>query len=127
MGMIIQPSTEDLTLNCFADAYFTGMFKRTDPDNPKSVKSKTGFVVTLGGIPVLWHSKLHSETALSTMDAEYISLSQAMRVLLPMRMLLEEVSTALHLKHDPKSVIKSTIWEDNSVCLVLGTTNPLLA
>jgi hypothetical protein len=100
------------------------MFKRSDPDDPKSVKSRTGFVITLGGIPVSWHSKLQSETALSTMEAEYISLSQAMRVLLPMRMLLEEVSTTLCLKRDPKSVIKSTIWEDNAACLVLATTDP---
>jgi hypothetical protein len=122
-GMIMKP-TKDLTLDCFADADFAGMFKRSDPNDPKSVKSRSGFVVTLGGIPVSWHSKLQSETALSTMESEYISLSQAMRVLLPMRLLLEEVSTALRLKTDPKSKIKSTIWEDNAACLTLASSDP---
>jgi hypothetical protein len=122
-GMIMKP-TKDLTLDCFADADFAGMFKRSDPNDPKSVKSRSGFVVTLGGIPVSWHSKLQSETALSTMESEYISLSQAMRVLLPMRLLLEEVSVALHLKTDPKSKIKSTIWEDNAACLTLASSDP---
>ena len=122
-GMIIKP-TQDLTLDCWADADFAGCWKRSDPDDPKSVKSRTGFVVTLGGIPVSWHSKLQSETALSTMEAEYISLSQAMRVLLPMRLLLEEIAGPLQLQRDPKSVIKSTIWEDNQACLTLATTDP---
>jgi hypothetical protein len=122
-GMIMKP-TKDLTLDCFADADFAGMFKRSDPDDPKSVKSRSGFVITLGGIPVSWHSKLQSETALSTMESEYISLSQAMRVLLPMRLLLEEVSTTLKLKTDPTSKIKSTIWEDNAACLTLASSDP---
>ena len=54
-------------------------------------------MITLGQIPVSWGSKLQSETALSTMEAEYISLSQALRVLLPLRIALDEVSTFLHL------------------------------
>jgi hypothetical protein len=108
MGMILRP-TDDLTLDCFANADFTGiMFKRNDPNDPKSAKSRTGFVV-LTLIPVSWHSKLQMETALSTMEVEYISLSQATSVLLPMDLLLEELSTALRLKRNPTSSIKSTI------------------
>jgi hypothetical protein len=122
-GMIMKP-TKDLTLDCFADADFAGMFKRSDPDDSKSVKSRSGFVITLGGIPVSWHSKLQTETALSAMESEYISLSQAMRVLLPMRIILEEVSVALNLKTDPKSKIKSTIWEGNAACITLASSDP---
>lgn len=122
-GMIIKP-TKDLTLDCYADADFAGLFSTSDPDDPKSVKSRSGFVITLGRIPVSWGSKLQSETALSTMEAEYISLSQALRVLLPLRIILEEVSNHLHLKHDPHSIIKSTIFEDNQACLALATSDP---
>jgi hypothetical protein len=122
-GMIIRP-TKDLTLDCFADADFAGLFSTSDPDDPKSVKSRSGFVITLGKIPVSWGSKLQSETALSTMEAEYISLSQSLRVLLPLRVVLNEVSVFLHLKHDPHSSIKSTIYEDNQACLSLATSNP---
>ena len=68
--MIIRP-TKDLTLDCYADADFAGLFSSSDPDDPKSVESRSGFIlITLGKIPVSWSSKLQSETALSTMEAE---------------------------------------------------------
>ena len=122
-GMIIRP-TKDLTLDCYADADFAGLFSTSDPNDSKSVKSRSGFVITLGKIPVSWGSKLQSETALSTMEAEYISLSQSLRVLLPLRVVLNEVSVFLHLKQDPHSSIRSTIFEDNQACLSLATSNP---
>jgi hypothetical protein len=53
--MIIKP-TKDITLDCFVDANFAGFFSTSDPDNPKSVKSRSGYVITLGQIPVSWES-----------------------------------------------------------------------
>ena len=58
------------------------------------------------------------------MEAEYISLSQALRVLLPLRIVLEEISNPLRLKTDPNSMIKSTVFEDNQACLALATSDP---
>ena len=45
----------------------------------------------LSGAPVLWVSKLQTEIALSTTEAEYVALSQSMRDLLPMKSLLSEL------------------------------------
>ena len=90
-------TNQRFNLDCYADADFADLFSTSNPDDPKSVKSRSGYVITLGQIPVSWGSKLQSETALSTMEAEYISLSQALRVLLPLRIALDEVSTFLHL------------------------------
>ncbi len=87
------------------------------------MKSRSGFVITLGSVPVAWASKLQTETALSTMEAEYILLSQALRVLLPLRIILDEVSISLSLKSNPHSAIKSTIIEDNQACLSLATSD----
>ena len=50
-GMIIKP-TKDITLDCYADADFAGLFSTSDPEDPKSVKSRSGYVITLGHIPV---------------------------------------------------------------------------
>lgn len=122
-GMIIRP-TKDLTLDCYADADFAGLFTSSDPHDPKSVKSRSGFVITLGSIPVSWASKLQTKTALSTMEAEFISLSQALRVLLPVCISLDEMSISLSLKNEPHSSIKSTIFEDNQACLSLATSDP---
>ncbi len=122
-GMIVRPS-KDLTLDCYADADFAGLFSTSDPDNPKSVKSRSGFIITLALIPVAWGGGLQSETALSTMEAECIALSKALQILLPLRVVLDEVSKALGLRHDPHSAIRSTIFEDNQACLSLATSYP---
>jgi hypothetical protein len=45
----------------------------------------------------LWSSKLQTEIALSTTEAEYIAMSQAARDLIPMRALLQEFSKAAKL------------------------------
>ena len=43
---------------------------------------------TLGESPVSWNSKLQTEVALSTTEAEYVALSQAMREFIPLCRLL---------------------------------------
>ncbi|KAI2499447.1 hypothetical protein MHU86_15031 [Fragilaria crotonensis] len=82
MGMIVKP-TGTLNLDCYVDADFAGLHGR-DPDrSPTSAKSRTGYIITLGGCPILWKSHLQSEISLSTLEAEYSALSSAMRTLLP--------------------------------------------
>jgi hypothetical protein len=52
------------------------------------------------GCPIIWVSKLQSEVALSTTEAEFIALSQAMRDLIPLLGILEEVTNVLQLTTD---------------------------
>ena len=120
--MCIQP-TEELQLELFADADFAGLWNHEDPTDPVSVRSRTGSVITLGGAPILWKSKLQTETALSTMMAEYIALSNSMRELLPIRKIINEVTDAFQVKRDKTSFV-TTCWEDNSGCLILANLKP---
>ncbi len=106
-GMIVRPS-KDLTLDCYADADFAGLFSTSDPDDPKSVKSRSGFIITRALIPVAWGGGLQSETALSTMEAEYIALSKALQILLPLRIVLDEVSVIYSMLYTTTSVGKTT-------------------
>ena len=46
---------------------------------------------------LIFKPKLQTEIALSTLEAEYIALSQSMRELLPLRNLLQEVGKNLKL------------------------------
>jgi len=65
--------------------------------------------------PVVWVSKLQTEVALSMTEAEYIALSQAMRDLIPLLGLLDELAPALHLEKDQPSVFwKACGIEPNS-------------
>jgi hypothetical protein len=47
--------------------------------NMNDVPSRMGYVITCAGCPMHWSSEMQTEIALSTIQAEYIALSQAMR------------------------------------------------
>ena len=125
-GMMIVRPTKDLTLDCYADADFAGLFSSSDPDHPKSFKSRSGFVITLGKIPVSRCSKFQSETALYTpwKPNTYVSPRPFVCSCLYASSSTKYPCIALSLKHDPHSVIRSTIFEDNQACLLLATSDP---
>jgi len=78
-------------------------------------------VILFANCPVLWVSKLQTEVALSTTEAEYIALSQAMRDIIPMRALLSELTTLTRLTLGSTTTY-STIFEDNKGCVELANT-----
>ena len=119
-GMVIKPD-ERLGLDLYADADFAGLFQVEDPEDPVSVKSRTGWVVTFGGIPVTWSSKLQSEIALSTMEAEYIALSTGMRELVGTRKLIGEITEKCKIKREETSRV-SKVFEDNEAALKHAVT-----
>jgi hypothetical protein len=68
-GTIVKP-TNTLQLDCYVNADFAGFYKR-DPDaSPTSAKSGLSFIISLGGVPLVWHSQLQSEISLSTLEIE---------------------------------------------------------
>jgi hypothetical protein len=69
-----------------------GLWGSEDPDDPIVTKSRTGFIITLAGCPLLWVSKLQTETSVRTMMAEYVALSTAMIDLLPLKRLVKVVA-----------------------------------
>ena len=112
------------SLDCWCDADFAGLWKVEESQDPISVKSRTGFIFTLGSCPILWASKLQTEIALSTMEAEYIALSSAMREFIPLQRTLFEIAERLQIESIKACKMNSTIWEDNSGCLTLANLEP---
>ena len=101
------------------DADFAGLWSFEDNQDPVCIKSRMGYVLTFGGCPLLWASKLQTEIALSTMEAEYIALSQSMRDVIPTKSLIKEVLS--HLGVSLEGVCThSTIFEDNNGALTLA-------
>ena len=96
---------------------FVGLFTSEEKDDPISVKSKTGLLLTFGDVPIFWSSKLESEIALSTLEVEYIALSQGMRELVAGRILLQELTTRIKFDMSNISMV-CKVWEDN-----IGTQN----
>ena len=133
-GIILNPDSSG-KLDAYVDSDFAGRWHQKFAELRESVLSRTGFVITYCNCPVTWSSKLQTEIALSTTEAEYIALSTMCRTLLPMRMLLKEInkhtvhklqiddsrlSTNLMNSTGEGKLIVSEVFEDNSGCVVLA-------
>ncbi len=116
-GLRIKINQTKLDLTCFSDADFAGLWGVEDPNDPVCTKSRSGYVIFFGGCPLVWASKLQTDTALSTMEAEYIALSQSMRELIPLRALVAEILDATDLRSKFDTSIKSTVFEDNQAAI----------
>ena len=115
---------KDLNLKCYVDADFCGLFNKDPPEDPSSAKSRTGYIISVGGCYLVAKSQLQTTIALSTSESEYYALSQAMRALLPIHSLILEVIKSVAVpKHliNENNKIKVTLYEDNSSALILAT------
>ena len=68
------------------------------------VRSRTGYRIMYENCPIIWVSRIKTEIALSTMETEYIALSQAMTDVLPFLILVEEIKFVLELQGDSPKV-----------------------
>jgi hypothetical protein len=129
-GMVFKPS-DDFAVDCYVDADFAGLWGIEYDQDPVCVKSRTGYLINFMGCPLIWVSKLQSLIALSTMEAEYIALSTAMRELISIREVLKEIKKHVFESSEKPtySMIAKTfeplpasrVYEDNESCLKFAT------
>ena len=128
---VIYKRPDKLGLDCYVDADFAGLYGQEPEENPVSVKSRTGYIISVGGCFVICKSQLQSTIALSTSESEYAALSQAMRAVLPIReVMLELIATVKMNAPDgtpvfgPKADLlrfQTLVFEDNATALALAT------
>ena len=102
---------------------FCGLYRHDPDDSVTSAKSRSGYVIKLAGCPLIWKSQLMQSIALSTAEAEYYSLSLAMRALLPIRALLLEMTHNIRMPPDlviSPDQFMATVHEDNTAALSLA-------
>ena len=80
--MILTPS-QDLNIDVYPDADFTGLYDFEDSIDLVCVCSQMGLVIT--DCPVLWKSSLslQMDTAATTMEAEVVALGSCCKGLFP--------------------------------------------
>ena len=117
-GLILKPD-KSLALDSYVDADFAGLYGVEDRTDPVCVKSRTGYFIMIGGCPLVWKSKLQQLIALSTTEAETNAVCDMMRVLLPLRLLVQEMSSYFGLKRTYQVRTHSTVWEDNNGCITI--------
>ena len=122
-GIIVKPDGS-LNLKVWVDADFSGLHGREHESNPTSAKSRYGYVITFGGVPLSWKSQLISEICLSTLHAEYVGLVSAVRALIPLKTLTTELMS--FLQHPCKlPQVHCTVFEDNQGAYLLATNQRL--
>ena len=115
--MIFRPDRTKI-IEDYVDASFAGDWNTAWGDEPASVMSRTGYLILFANCPIIWSSKLQTEIALSTTEAEYIALSQSLRDVIPLITLLRELRrTAPH--DTTKPIVNCTVHEENQGCIDL--------
>jgi hypothetical protein len=78
LGTRFKPD-RDKGFECYCDADFSGNWNRhLAPFDPSTAKSQSGLIMFYEGCLVIWASKLQTQVALSTTEAEYIAMSQSL-------------------------------------------------
>ena len=119
-GIIFKPSGDSFA--CFVDADFVGNWDpQGDPRNdPDTARSRTGYVATLAGCPILHASKLQSVISILSSESEFIALSTALRDIIPMMNLLNEMKDRGWDVPGTKPQVQCRIFEDNSGALEMA-------
>ena len=103
------------------DSNFAGLVFYKDPHNTVYTRSLSWYSVTFANCLILWVSKIQTEISLPTLHVEYVTLSQSLRNLLPVKDLAKETLKGLGLNTKKiKAVTKSSLFEDNSGAIVVA-------
>ncbi len=116
--MIYTPDSKQ-GIEVWVDADFAGGWDTSKAGDADNVYSLTGCIIYYAGCPIYWQSKLQTEIALLTAEAEYIAMSQALRETIPLATLMQEMNENFHLYlPSPKFIIK--VQEDNQSCIAMA-------
>jgi hypothetical protein len=122
-GLIMSPNDKPC-VDCYPDADFAGLYGHEDSQDPHCARSRTGYLISMFDCPVLWKSKLQTEIALSTMEAEYVALSTSCKDLFPIVDLIRELCSAVGLEMAAVANMHIKIHEDNVGALTLASLEP---
>ena len=120
IGLRFKPDTTK-GFECYCDADFSGNWNREFAHNdPSTAKSRSGWIVFYAGCPIIWASKLQTQVALSTTEAEYIAMSMALRDVLRIMYLTKEIKEQGFPVLCTEPYVYCKVFEDNSGALELA-------
>ena len=117
---IILNADKSRGIECYVDASFAPGWRAEDANEASNLLSRTGYIIYYASVPVHWCSKMQSEITLSTAEAEYVALSQAMRETIPFMRLMTELDVVFPLNL-PKPKMFCKVFEDNEACISMAT------
>jgi hypothetical protein len=120
LGLGFKPDSNK-GFECYCDADFSGLWNKAfAPVDPSTSKSRSSWIIFYAGCPISWASKLQSQVASSTAEAEYIAMSQALRDVIPIIGLLQEMREQDFKVLCTEPYVYCKVFEDNSGTLKLA-------
>jgi hypothetical protein len=110
-------------LECFVDADWAGAWQDKSSNDPVGAFSRTGYVIMYAGCPIIWASKQQTLIALNTCESEYIALSFALREVIYVMNLLNELKGRGFAINATTPEVKCTVFEDNRSCIEVTTNH----
>ncbi|KAL7481690.1 hypothetical protein ACHAW6_011130 [Cyclotella cf. meneghiniana] len=115
---------ELLKVDAYPDVNFDGLYRHEKTLDPACAKSHTGFLISVSDCLMVWVSKLQTETALSMMEVEIITLANCCYELFPVMDIVSEVGNVVGLATEDMVLMHVSIHKDNAGALVLAETIP---
>ena len=113
-GTILTPDISK-SLEVHVDADFAGNW---DPliatEDRSTARSRHGFYIHYGGMPITYKSTLQQEIALSSTESEITGLSYALREAIPIIRLLDEMQGRGFKINNTSARVHCKVFEDNS-------------
>ena len=120
LGLHFKPDTSK-SFECYADADYCGNWSRSFAEtDPSTAKSRSGWIIMYAGCPIIWASKLQTHVATSTTMAEYIALSAALRDVIPIMELMDELRDRGYELISTEPIVYCKAFEDNSGALEIA-------
>jgi hypothetical protein len=119
-GLILRPDLKK-SFEVHIDCDFAGNWVKEDAMNdPSTAKSRTGYIISYGGCPVIWASKLQTEVVLSSTESKYVGLSESLRIAIVMMNLLKEMKSLGVPISKMTPTIFCKLFEDNAGAIHLA-------
>jgi len=122
-GYFIRPDL-NRSFDCYVDASFSGEWSNHLKDqaviDPNTARSRTGYFITFASVPLLWASKLQSEIALSSTEAELIALLAATRENIFLLRLIDDAKANGHDLNLSNASLHCKIFEDNQSTIAIA-------
>ena len=120
LGLSFKPDISK-SFECFADTDYCGNWYRSFAETePSTAKSRSGWIISYAGCPIIWASKLQTHVATSTTMAEYIALSSALRDVIPIMELMDELKDRGYDLISTEPIVYCKAFEDNSGALEIA-------
>jgi hypothetical protein len=106
-GLLLDPKEHSFQVVADAD------HSDQSANDEATAKSRTGYVIKHAGCPVVWHSKLQTEIALSSIEAEHVCLRESLRDTVPMMQLIKEIQDCGFKVPTATPVVQCRLFDDN--------------